>query len=43
MGQARRNKLNGLYAKKMRFITLMKLISKYNEKEISEFMKRRFK
>jgi len=43
MGQARRNKLNGFHAKKMRFIYLMKLISKYNEKEISEFMRRRFK
>jgi len=42
MGQAKRNKENGMSQKKLRFIHLIQKISKYSEWEIRKFVKHRF-
>ena len=41
MGQARRNTLSGKTEKKLRFLHLLRLLSKYTEYEIAKFAKNR--
>lgn len=41
MGQAKRNRENGIMSRRFRFIHLMRLISRYSDREISRFAENR--